>query len=109
MSDIKEITEKLLKFRDERDWSQFHNSKDLAIAINVEAGELLEIFLWKHPESANKDKLREELADIMAFCLLLAEKEGLDVREILLEKIASNAEKYPVEKAKGTAKKYNEL
>jgi NTP pyrophosphatase (non-canonical NTP hydrolase) len=109
MSDIKEITEKLLRFRDERDWSQFHNSKDLAIAINVEAGELLEIFLWKHPESANKDKLREELADIMAFCLLLAEKEGLDVREILLEKIASNAEKYPVEKAKGTAKKYNEL
>jgi NTP pyrophosphatase (non-canonical NTP hydrolase) len=109
MSDIKEITEKLLKFRDERDWSQFHNSKDLAIAINVEAGELLEIFLWKHPESANKDKLREELADIIAFCLLLAEKEGLDVREILLEKIASNAEKYPVEKAKGTAKKYNEL
>jgi NTP pyrophosphatase (non-canonical NTP hydrolase) len=69
----------------------------------------LEIFLWKHPESANKDKLREELADIIAFCLLLAEKEGLDVREILLEKIASNAEKYPVEKAKGTAKKYNEL
>jgi NTP pyrophosphatase (non-canonical NTP hydrolase) len=109
MSDIKEITEKLLKVRDERDWSQFHNSKDLAIAINVEAGELLEIFLWKHPESANKDKLREELADIIAFCLLLAEKEGLDVREILLEKIASNAEKYPVEKAKGTAKKYNEL
>jgi NTP pyrophosphatase (non-canonical NTP hydrolase) len=109
MSDIKEITEKLLKFRDERDWSQFHNSKDLAIAINVEAGELLEIFLWKHPESANKDKLREELADIIAFCFLLAEKEGLDVREILLEKIATNAEKYPVEKAKGTAKKYNEL
>lgn len=109
MKENEEIIEALLKFRNERDWEQFHNPKDLALAINVEAGELLELFLWKSPDEANKEKVKEELADIFAFALLLAEKYQFDVKEIVLEKIQRNAEKYPVEKAKGTAKKYNEL
>lgn len=109
MKDSEEIIQALLKFRNDRDWKQFHNSKDLAIAINVEAAELLELFLWKHPDEANKQKVKEELADIFAYALLLAEKYKFDVKEIVLEKIQSNAEKYPVERAKGTAKKYNEL
>jgi len=109
MTDIDEIVKALLEFRNERDWEQFHNPKDLALAINVEAGEMLELFLWKKPEDANKDKIREELADVFAFAFLLAEKCGFNVKDIVLEKIKKNAEKYPVDKAKGTAKKYNEL
>jgi NTP pyrophosphatase (non-canonical NTP hydrolase) len=109
MSDIKTIAEALTNFRNERDWEQFHNSKDLALAINVEAGELLELFLWKNAADANKEKIKEELADVFAYAFLLADKYQFDVKEIILEKIQKNAEKYPVEKAKGTAKKYNEL
>ena len=109
MTDIQELTNALLKFRNDRDWKQFHNSKDLSLAISIEAGELLQLFLWKDSNAANKDKIKEELADILAFCLLLAEKEQLDVRQIVLEKISKNEEKYPIEKAKGTSKKYNEL
>ena len=109
MTDIQEITEKLIQFRNERDWEQFHNPKDLAVAISIEAGELLELFLWKDAEEADKEKVREELADVLAYSFLLAEKYGLDIKEIMMEKIRVNAEKYPVEKAKGTAKKYNEL
>ncbi len=109
MKDIEEITKQLLKFRNERDWEQFHNPKDLVLAINVEAGELLELFLWKNSENANVEKVKEELADVFAYAFLLAEKYNFDVKEIVLEKIAKNGEKYPVEKAKGTAKKYDEL
>jgi NTP pyrophosphatase (non-canonical NTP hydrolase) len=109
MDDIKIITDKLLEFRNERDWEQFHNPKDLALAINVEAGELLELFLWKNAEEAKLEKVKEELADIFAFSFLLADKYGFDIKEIVLEKIRSNGEKYPVDKAKGTAKKYTEL
>lgn len=109
MKETEEILQALLKFRNERDWEQFHNPKDLALAINVEAGELLELFLWKNADEANKEKIKEELADIFAFAFLLAEKYQFDVKEIVLEKIQHNAKKYPIEKAKGTAKKYNEL
>ena len=109
MKDIEEIIQELLKFRNERDWEQFHNPKDLALALNVEAGELLELFLWKNFEDANKEKIREELADVFAFAFLLADKYKFNVKEIILDKIIKNGEKYPVEKAKGTAKKYNEL
>lgn len=104
-----EITAALLKFRDERDWAQFHNPKDLALALNIEAAELLELFLWKNAEDANVEKIKEELADVFSYALLLAEKYNLDVKQIILDKIALNDAKYPVNKAKGTAKKYNEL
>lgn len=104
-----EITAALLKFRDERDWAQFHNPKDLALALNIEAAELLELFLWKNAEDANVDKIKEELADVFSYALLLAEKYNLDVKQIILDKIKLNGAKYPVDKAKGTAKKYDEL
>ena len=109
MSDIKEITQELKKFRDERDWEQFHNPKDLALAINIEAGELLENYLWKESSEANIDKVKEELADVFAYAFLLAENYNFDVKEIVLEKIKLNSKKYPIDKSKGTAKKYNEL
>ena len=109
MKESEEIIQALLKFRNERDWEQFHNPKDLALAINVEAGELLELFLWKNPNEANKEKIKEELADIFAYGFLLADKYQLDIKEIVLEKIKKNEEKYPVDKSKGNAKKYNEL
>ncbi len=109
MTDIEIIVNELNKFRNERDWEQFHNPKDLALAINVEAGELLELFLWKNAEEANEQKVKEELADVFAFAFLMAEKYGFDVKEIVLEKLKKNAEKYPVDKSKGNAKKYTEL
>jgi len=109
MTDIEELQQKIVQFTEERDWDQFHNPKDLAIALSVEAGELLECFLWKKPEEAKIEKINEELADVINYSLLLADKLNIDVRKIVLDKIAKNAEKYPVEKSKGTAKKYDEL
>ena len=109
MTENEEIIEALLKFRNERDWEQFHNSKDLAIALNIETSELLELFLWKKADEANNEKVKEELADIFSFAFLLAEKYGFNVKEIVLDKIKTNGEKYPVAKAKGTANKYDEL
>ncbi|MGB8191992.1 MAG: nucleotide pyrophosphohydrolase [Chitinophagaceae bacterium] len=109
MTDSQTVIEALLKFRNERDWEQFHNAKDLAIALSIEANELLELFLWKQPDQVNEDKVKNELADIFSFAYLLAHKYGLDVKQIVLDKIELNNQKYPVEKAKGTAKKYNEL
>ena len=109
MNDIEEITRELIKFRDERDWEIFHNPKDLALAISIESAELLELFLWKKADDANTEKVKEELADIFSFAFLLADKYGFDVKEIVLDKIKTNGEKYPVDKAKGSAKKYNEL
>jgi NTP pyrophosphatase (non-canonical NTP hydrolase) len=112
MNDIQLLIDELVKFRDDRNWDQFHNTKDLALAISIEAAELNELFLWKTAEDCelvDKNKLKEELADVFAFSLLLAGKHGFDVKEIVLEKIKKNGEKYPVEKSKGTAKKYDEL
>lgn len=109
MTDINKIIEALRAFRDERDWAQFHNPKDLAIALSVEASELLEVFLWKSAGDAELSRVKEELADVFAFAFLIADRYGLDVHQIINEKIAKNKLKYPVEKAKGSAKKYNEL
>ena len=109
MNDIKEVTEVLLKFRDERNWAQFHNPKDLALALNIEAGELLESFLWKSSEQADVESVKDELADVFAFAFLLAEKYNFNVKQIVLEKIEKNALKYPVSKSTGNAKKYTEL
>lgn len=109
MNDIEEILVKLRRFNQERDWDQFHNGKDLAIGLSVEASELLEAFLWKNPDDVNTEKIREELADVLNYAFQMADKYNLDIKEIMLNKIRRNAEKYPVEKAKGTAKKYTEL
>lgn len=106
---IDQLILELVRFRNERDWEQFHNAKDLAIGLSIEASELLELFLWKGAQEAKIEKIKEELADVFAYALLLADKYGLDVKEIVLDKIQRNAEKYPVEKSKGSAKKYNEL
>ena len=109
MSDIEQILAELRQFNQERDWDQFHNVKDLAIGLSIEASELLEAFLWKQPEDAKPEKIREELADVLNYAFQMADKYGFDIKEIMLEKLRKNAEKYPVEKAKGSAKKYNEL
>lgn len=109
MDAIQELIDSLKKFRDERDWEQFHNPKDLAVAISIEANELLELFLWKSAEDADKEKVKQELADILSFAFLLADKYDLDIRQIMLDKIELNRNKYPIDKAKGTAKKYDEL
>lgn len=109
MSDIEELLAELRKFNQERDWDQFHNGKDLAIGLSVEASELLESFLWKNPEDVNQDKVREELADVLNYAFQMADKYNLNIKQIMLDKIRRNAEKYPVSKAKGSAKKYNEL
>lgn len=103
------LKQELIKFRNERDWEQFHNPKDLALALSIEAAELNELFLWKSSDEADLGKIKEELADVFAYSILLAEKYNLDINEIVLSKLKKNAEKYPVEKSKGTAKKYNEL
>jgi NTP pyrophosphatase (non-canonical NTP hydrolase) len=112
MTEILEITKALVDFRDARDWKQFHDTKNLALALSIEVAELNELFLWKtnkESEEVDLKRLKEELADVFAYALLLAEKHNLDVKEIILEKIKRNAEKYPVEKSKGTATKYTEL
>lgn len=109
MSDIDEILAELRKFNQERDWDQFHNGKDLAVALSVEAAELLEAFLWKDAAAVSKDKVKEELADVLNFAFQMADRYNLDIKQIMLDKIKRNAEKYPVDKAKGSAKKYNEL
>jgi NTP pyrophosphatase (non-canonical NTP hydrolase) len=104
-----ELIEKLRAFRDARQWQQFHNSKDLAIALNVESAELLETFLWKSAEAADKDRIADELADVFSYALLLADACQLDVRDIVLAKIARNESRYPVDLARGSARKYTEL
>ena len=108
-NEINDLMREIDAFTQERDWDQFHNPKDLAIALSIEASELLEAFLWKRPEDADIEKVKEELADIINYALLMASKYGLDVAEIVRDKLAKNALKYPVEKAKGVATKYNEL
>ena len=107
-----ETIQRVLKFRDDRDWRQFHNPKDLAISMNLEAAELLEIFQWSGTELECRDKLdkiREELADVLSYCILMADVCGLDLDEIMNAKIDRNEAKYPVELARGSAAKYTEL
>ncbi|RME63026.1 MAG: nucleotide pyrophosphohydrolase [Nitrospirae bacterium] len=113
---MKELTNRLIKFRDQRDWAQFHTLKDLAISIAIEAGELLEEFQWKdlkaqreHIEGPGKKRVASEVADIMIYLLLFCHEAGIDLLKAVKEKIEEHERKYPVEKAKGTAKKYTEL
>ena len=107
-----ETINKVLNFRDERNWKQFHNPKDLALSISLEAAELLEIFQWSGSDTeceGKLDKIREELADVLCYCILMADRCGLDMDEIVQAKMIRNDEKYPVEKARDSAKKYDEL
>ena len=106
-----ETIKQVIQFRDDRDWKQFHNPKDLAISLSLEAAELLEVFQWSADDLTCEDKIdkiREELADVLNYCILMADVCGLDMDEIIVEKVKRNALKYPVEKAKDSAKKYNE-
>lgn len=109
MSDLDELRKAIVQFTQERDWDQFHNGKDLALALSIEAAELNEAFLWKDASQVNVEKVKEELADIFNYAILIADKYDLDVKQIVLDKLHKNAEKYPVDKAYGSAKKYNEL
>ena len=109
MTQLESLLAQLHAFRDERDWQQFHNSKDLALAISIEAAEVNELFLWKAAEDVDPVKLKLELADVVSYCLLLAGYHSIDLGEAITEKIGLNAGKYPVEKAKGKATKYTDL
>ena len=109
MSDLEELRQAIVKFTQERDWDQFHNGKDLALALSIEAAELNEAFLWKDASEVNVDKVKEELADVFNYAIQIADKYDLDIKQIVFDKLKRNAEKYPVEKAYGSAKKYNEL
>lgn len=107
-----QLTEQINKFRDDRDWRQFHNEKDLALSVVLEASELLENFQWRSADeavAANREQIAEELADVLIYCLMLADNLGLDVAEIVQAKLQSNGEKYPVAKASGSKAKYTEL
>ena len=107
-----ETINKILKFRDERDWKQFHNPKELAISISLEAAELLEIFQWSGTDvvcADKKDKIAEELADVLVYCTMMADACGLDMDGIVKKKMEMNNKKYPVEKSKGKSDKYSDL
>lgn len=109
MNDLEELHKAIVEFTQERDWDQFHNGKDLALALSIEAAELNEAFLWKEAKDVNVEKVKEELADIFNYAILIADKYDLDIKQIVMDKLRRNAEKYPVDKAYGSAKKYNEL
>ncbi|NIM18023.1 MAG: nucleotide pyrophosphohydrolase [Candidatus Aminicenantes bacterium] len=112
---VKDVMKKILDFRDKRDWQQFHDPKNLAAAIAIESAELQEVFLWSNVDESRKiaaekkQKISQELADIFIFSLLFAHETGIDIGKAVLEKIELNDKKYPVEKSKGTSKKYREL
>jgi len=109
MSDISALQKDALAFRDARDWAQFHNAKDLAVGLSIEASELLECFLWKDAKSADPAKIREELADVLVYALLLAYEAKIDIPSAVREKLAKNSLKYPVDKARGRSDKYDQL
>ncbi len=107
-----ETINQVLKFRDDRNWKQFHNPKDLALSISLEAAELLEIFQWSGSDTVCEskiDKIKEELADVLCYCILMADRCGLDMDEIVQAKMKRNGEKYPVEKVRDSTRKYDEL
>ena len=115
MSEINKITKKIIQFRDERDWMQFHDPKNMAVSIILEASELLEHFQWKTKEEVekyvmqNKSEIKDEIADIALYLFELADNLGINLIGAMEEKLKKNAMKYPVEKAKGKHTKYNKL
>lgn len=109
---FEEAAEKAIEFRNARDWKQFHTPKDLALSIAIEAGELLEVFQWSGTDtevSAKKECAIDELADIVIYCMYLADSLSVDLADAVNNKIDVNSQKYPVEKARGSSKKYTEL
>lgn len=107
-----ETVQKILDFRDERDWKQFHSPKDLAISVSLEAAELLECFQWSGADTEaarKKDAMAEELADVLIYAVLFADRAGLDIDEIVKKKLEKNARKYPASLARGSSRKYTEL
>jgi NTP pyrophosphatase (non-canonical NTP hydrolase) len=114
--ELKELQKKVIEFRDARDWAQYHNPKDLAISLSLEAAELLEIFQWKDPQEVegiksdpeNRGRVKEELGDIIIYALNMCHAFGFDPSDVILEKLKINEKKYPVEKTKGSAKKYTQ-
>lgn len=108
-TELELLTTFVLKFRDDRNWGQYHNLKDLAICLNIESGEVLELFRWKDAGEVDHDKLKDELADVLYSVLLLAHESHVDLHEALMQKLKKNAEKYPVEQSFGRREKYNEL
>jgi len=115
MNTCKQLIQKIIDFRDERDWKQFHRPKDLAISLCLEASELLELFQWKNGNEVdnliedNKDRIAEELADVFYWVLLMSHEVHIDIVEAFNKKMLKNEKKYPVEKAKGSSKKYDKL
>lgn len=104
---MKEIQDKINQFNIDRDWDQFHSPENLSKSIAIEASELLECFQWS--TEYNKEAVREELADVLIYCFQLAHKLDVDIKDIMLDKIAKNEKKYPIEKSKGNSKKYIDL
>ncbi|MDA2451417.1 nucleotide pyrophosphohydrolase [Bacillus cereus] len=109
---LEDLTSLVVKFRDDRNWKQFHNPKDLALSLSLEVSELLENFQWQTSEEAvakNLAQMKEELADVLMYALLFAHETGIDITQVIEEKLQKNNEKYPVEKAYGVNTKYTEL
>lgn len=109
---LQDLQKKIIQFRNDRNWQQFHQLKDLLLGLNIEAGELSELFLWKNDqeiESVDKTQIGDELADIFIFLAYITEHFNIDLSEAIVRKIAKNAQKYPVDKAFGSNKKYTEL
>lgn len=104
---MNKIIKELRKFNEERDWDQFHTEENLAKSISIEAAELLECFQWDN--NYNKEELLDELADVLSYCFMLADRLNVDVEEIVLNKLEKTKKKYPVDKAKGKSTKYNKL
>ncbi|MBI2355712.1 MAG: nucleotide pyrophosphohydrolase [Candidatus Doudnabacteria bacterium] len=115
MSDIKDLTDRIIKYRDDREWKQFHNPKDLALSLMLEAAEVAEHFQWKNKEEMeayvkdHKEEVAEELSDVLYWVLLISNDIGVDIIEAFHKKMEQNEKKYPVDKAKGKHTKYNKL
>ena len=108
MDSLKELSQKIDAFNKERDWDQFHSPANLAKSISIEANELLECFQWSD-DKYNIDDVKAELADVLSYCIQMATKLDLDIKDIVLQKMEETAKKYPVEKAKGISTKYDKL
>ena len=104
---MEELTEKIRKFAEERDWLQFNTPENLAKSISIEAGELLECFQWNN--NYNVDEVKYEIADVMNYCILLCSQIGVDPKQIILEKMEISKKKYPIDKCKGKSVKYDKL